>query len=316
MDWVCHKKKQPFILSFQAFSCEELLSIFKWQSESTLAYGIWNPPTSLNLKLPAGSAKVLPALLEGVLAEHTPLGFELDGRRSEAESWKQCLAAMENAGLVKKTHEDKRFSQWCLQEEGARVIKAGYRVKCPQQALQIRSGAELTDRSPWELISLLDKDGWTHMVKARGKHDATYVPGSTPKVWYSSPGSQSLSRWYLIALLSGEHNVVHWQPAQFYQALVEGKAPPARGVRRSALAVCNVDAEDWDLPAALPDVARRPARRGTKRNREALLIDPQMRRFLLKKMILRGLQIFLRSTKSLRQVLRKVLNMRIGRSLM
>ena len=129
MDWVCRNKKQPFILSFQAFSCEELLSIFKWQPESTLAYGIWNPPTSLNLKLPAGSAKVLPALLEGVLAEHTPLGFELDGRRSEAESWKQCLAAMENAGLVKKTHEDKRFSQWCLQEEGARVITAGYRVK-------------------------------------------------------------------------------------------------------------------------------------------------------------------------------------------
>ena len=274
MDWITHSAKQPFVLSLSNFSCEELLRVFKWSSDDSLSYGVWNSSEAFSWGkgLLAGCGKHLPALLEDLLANHSCDGYELDDRRSEAEHWRPCLLAMESAGLVQKLSEDSRFSKWLLLDAGDKAIKAGYIIRQPAQALQIRDGVDLRDRTQWELIALLDREGWTHMVKSKSKGDANYVPGNSgQKMWYSGPSQESISRWYLLALLLGEHEVSHWQTPGFYQALVEGRPAPARTNKRR-LAIQHVDEQDWDVPAALTDAAQTRKRQGPKQRRKALAL--------------------------------------------
>ena len=108
----------------------------------------------------------------------------------------------------------------------------------------------LRERSVWELLVILDQDGWEHKVKNTSSNDEPYVPGSGEKLWYSKPGDDTVSFWYLLALAQGEHTIPHWQKSGFYQSLVEGEAMQRRPPRRRPLPIENVDDDAWDL--ALP----------------------------------------------------------------
>ena len=153
----------------------------------------------------------------------------------QGSEWEDCFLVMQAAGLLRLVSEDVRFSTWELLEKGQAVIKAGFRVSRPTQALAIRNDVDVADRTVWELIRTLDERGWTHMIMNKGKQEA-HVPGSTNMLWYTKPGDETISHWYLLALLQGTVEVPHWQSSAFYQALVEGKAPARRRVPRQTLA--------------------------------------------------------------------------------
>ena len=251
LDWVTQGGKEPLILSLESFSCEDLLCMFKWQTDEMLAHGLWG------CEMPPGFASqyqsVLPKLLEALLAEHGHHGYVLDARREGAAEWKSCLDAMQGAGHVRMTGDDSRFSRWLLLKEGQQAIKVGYRVRRPEIALRVRQDVEAASLTVWELIATLDQQGWTHLILEKSSTHEPYVPGSGPLVWYTKPGDDTVSSWYLLALLQGTVEVPHWKAAAFYQALVEGRAVAKRArCSRQALAIKNVDPDEWDLPAPLP----------------------------------------------------------------
>ena len=41
LDWVSQGNKEPFILSLEVFSCEDLLYMCKWTTHQRLAHGLW-----------------------------------------------------------------------------------------------------------------------------------------------------------------------------------------------------------------------------------------------------------------------------------
>ena len=266
MDWLNQGDKQPFLLSLDNFECEDLLRMFQLRAGENLSHGLWGADASL-LRLPRGSEDCLPELLEDLLAKRGDNVYELDVRRPGTELWKPCLAAMANAGLLRKVSDDARFSRWVLRDLGLQTIKAGYKLTQPKPVLQIRKDVELQDLSVWELIASLREKGWLHMVKNAGREPA-FVPGSGPWVWYSKPGDESVSSWYLLSLLKGNaEEVPHWKRASFYQALVEGKevAQAHRRCPARTLAIRNVDEHEWDVPTLEDTVQPQPKQRGRKR---------------------------------------------------
>ena len=232
LDWVSQGNKEPFILSLEVFSCEDLLYMCKWTTHQRLAHGLWG--TEMSVRLPLEGADDVSCMLEELVSKHGDRGYQLDARSDKAPSGKIAFL-LQAAGLLRLVSEDVRFSTWELLEKGQAVIKAGFRVSRPTQALAIRNDVDVADRTVWELIRTLDERGWTHMIMNKGKQEA-HVPGSTNMLWYTKPGDETISHWYLLALLQGTVEVPHWQSSAFYQALVEGKAPARRRVPRQTLA--------------------------------------------------------------------------------
>ena len=76
-------------------------------------------------------------------------------------------------------------------------------------------------RTSWELVLLLEDQGWTNAALGR-KKPPSYIVGSA-KVWYYS---KSVLHGYLLALLQAEDLAVpipHGRGAPVYKALLEGK---------------------------------------------------------------------------------------------
>jgi len=246
---VNHGDKQPFVLSLHSFSCEELLQIYKWQADDTLVYGLWGHHSGFVSSLAPDTRELLPSILRDLLM-HQDGGYVLDQRQSGADQKQACLEALQAVGVVRAGLNDARFPIWFLAEASIPAVKAGYRVASPQHALAIQNEIPLRERSVWELLVILDQDGWEHKVKNTSSNDEPYVPGSGEKLWYSKPGDDTVSFWYLLALAQGEHTIPHWQKSGFYQSLVEGEAMQRRPPRRRPLPIENVDDDAWDL--ALP----------------------------------------------------------------
>ncbi|CAE7287875.1 unnamed protein product [Symbiodinium pilosum] len=199
----------------------------------------------------------------------------LRGKRERGPERKACLSAMESAGLLQRVSEDDRFSKWLLLGKGEAAIKAGYCARRPHAALAIREDIEASSRAVWELIAILDQQGWAHMTVEKNKSQEPYVPGSGPLLWYSKPGDDTICVWYLRALLQGTVEVPHWQASGFYQALVEGRPVSKRSrCSKASLAIKNVDPDEWDVPLPLP-MPKAKAKRAAKK-RKLMLPAPNL----------------------------------------
>ena len=209
------EEKTPFVLSLANFDCQDLASIYKWRTEDELVCGLWGSEVAGRLKLQYAELQALPNILKELLPATAEQAYKLDdlvpGQGLELR--KACLDGMLDAGMVRKLYEDERSSTWCLTEHGVQSIKVGHAADRPSHALEIRSEVALEDRTVWELLVLLDKEGWQHVVKDKGNDDP-YRPGSTPKIWFSKPGEDTVSFWYLLCLAQGTSEVAHWQNAR------------------------------------------------------------------------------------------------------
>ena len=118
----------------------------------------------------------------------THCSCKLDAREPAYEHRHACLCALCEASLAKRISEAlPRFSMSCLTEHGVASVKAGFRLQNPPDPLAIRDDVELSQRTVWELMVLLDQDGWIHAVKEKGS-DAPYNPDGGQKVRYSNLG--------------------------------------------------------------------------------------------------------------------------------
>ena len=91
LDWMTTGEQQPFVLSLESFSCEDLFRIYRWSSDSGLSYGMWG---DRQVAMPAASAKVLPQALEELLsAAGSGNGYLLDGHQPRAKGWEECFSA-------------------------------------------------------------------------------------------------------------------------------------------------------------------------------------------------------------------------------
>ena len=134
----------------------------------------------------------------------------------------------------------------------------------------VREQVDVSERSVLELMLLLDMDGWTHMVKDKGK-DEPYVPGSA-KVWFTKPGDIVVNHNYLLLLLQNEKETPHWHSASHYLAILEGRPIAQRSCRRKALAIKHVAEDEWDIPAVCDAAPKRGAQK--KRRTMALRSVP------------------------------------------
>ena len=251
LEWLSQEQKQPFVLSLSSFSCEELTSVCKWTADTKLVLGFWGSGSAQRLQLSASASEILPALLEEVLPSTAGNGYKLDVRDPAFEEKRVCLRALNDCGLARNLGDDGRYSTWCLTENGIASCKTGYQLSSPSYALEMRNDVELAERTVWELMLLLDRNGWQHMVKDKGQDDP-YRHDAGNKIWYSKPGEDTVSHGYLLCLAKDLPEVPHWQAAGFYQSLASGQAP-ARRVRKIAKAIRNVDEDDWEV-GALADV--------------------------------------------------------------
>ena len=272
MDWMCQGEQQPFILSLESLSCEELLRMLQWQPHETLSFGLWGHESFA--KVSRRRDQVLSAVLEDVLAKHKDHeGYVLDSREPGTDGWKDCLRALATAGLLACELDDARFSSWLLTEQGNKAIKAGYKISKPARPLAVRSDVDLADRANLGV----DGHAGRTRLEARGKRKGqgrSFCSGSEAAClqWYSKPGDESVSFWYLLSLAQGTKKVPHWRASSFYQALVEGKARQIRA-RRRVQPIQIMDA--WDIPV-LEDKRAGSRRRGRKRPLALQDVDDQL----------------------------------------
>ena len=184
LEWLNQEQKQPFVLSLASFSCDELASICKWQSGEKLVFGFWGSSSMQARQLSANDPQVLPSLLEELLPSTSEQGYKLDARDPTFQEKHSCLCALDAAGLARKLSEDERFSTWCMTEHGVSCGRIGCQLGSPSHALAIRDDVELSERSVWELMVLLDHDGWQHKVKDKGP-EPPYRADADNKVWFS-----------------------------------------------------------------------------------------------------------------------------------
>ena len=269
LEWLNQEQKQPFVLSLASFSCDELASICKWQSGEKLVFGFWGSSSVQARQLSANDPQVLPSLLEELLPSTSEQGYKLDARDPTFQEKHSCLCALDAAGLARKLSEDERFSTWCMTEHGVSCGRIGCQLGSPSHALAIRDDVELSERSVWELMVLLDHDGWQHKVKDKGP-EPPYRADADNKVWFSRPGDDSISFPYLLCLAQGHAEIPHFQSAAFYQGLSEGKAPVQR-VRKIARAIRHINEEDWEA-GALASVEARVKRPRQARRRQVRAI--------------------------------------------
>ena len=130
---------------------------------------------------------------------HFPTGVplrDIQTGTSRCDAWD----ALEESGLVEVNGQNSA-SAIAL---GRRCFLTCSVLHQPAYAASARPDVTIADFNVWELIVFLDKARFLHVVKHPSKKDLPYEPSEpATKIWYSKPGSSSVSRSYLYALAKG-----------------------------------------------------------------------------------------------------------------
>ena len=122
-------------------------------------------------------------------------------------------------GLVACTSAESGSSSWQLTEKALGQLQSHVELHSPRQFFHVRGDLPLAGRLPFDLLTIMEKQGWQWQRLQKGRAPA-YVRGG-PRVFYSS--GLTVGPYYLTALLSfedletkGIHAIQHGLPEGDY----------------------------------------------------------------------------------------------------
>ena len=244
------------VLSLHAFGLSDLMHIRLWERDKRVHYKV--SEKQAGVCIPDEFAESLPGMLEilfeGKMADGKGLDHQQTGLLHHFEDLN--FVSRSDAGRIQLTALGSACLRTCVLSER------------PRRAAMIRRGVQKDDYTVWELIMYLDVENFTHIVKAKSKDDVAFDPADPKtKVWFSRPGSDNISRSYLLAITSKKSSVPHWKPAAFYDALLQGNAYEAekKRPRKAKLAFRPQREDDWDAGENVPHASARARKKASGR---------------------------------------------------
>ena len=166
------------------------------------------------------------------------------------------LLALKHAGIAELVNAP--LSTWRLSQDALCEVRVAHHASLSGPALQRRDGITVLTACTFELLTLLEEQGWKCEVfvkqpKGKPRPDA-YVEDS-PKVFWAQHTQKSFQAKYLQALLLvGMHgcSVEHFRKASYYHKLVTGEEPRSRRPRTQKHGFTIV-AEDADAAERLEE---------------------------------------------------------------
>ena len=155
---------------------------------------------------------------------------------------------------------------------GHRCVQVSTILAHQDRLVKVREDVQLEDMEVMELLLTLRKQGWSHHVVQSRKglpKDSDYIDGASEKKWYSRAGQETVTRDYLLCLLSAEQRkqpVPHLQAAAVY-AKILGR-PVKEQVRRKAQSQFMFLHDEHQL--VVPDAMLAPIPRQRKRARRTM----------------------------------------------
>ena len=144
----------------------------------------------------------------------------------------------EHAGLVsmRSGGDDLATFAVAFTSGGAAQLSACYFLRRPEPAIRVRPAICLQDRTSYELIKMLDTDGWSWArlpSSAKQRSTLMYLPDGE-KTWYSQSTYVAEHTRYFMCLLRSEDlfrdgvtYIPHYsaKPAQTYSQILKGRNP-------------------------------------------------------------------------------------------
>ena len=213
------------VLSLEALPLETLLRLYKWETSNELQcllQGVSLPPLPSH---PDALSKVLPLLLEDLLAEG---GFFLQGGEPHFKAKSSLLECMQSQDLVQLGQD----GAWLLTGKGKSSVKIGNVLRKYKRVVQPRAIA-FSEMETVELMLTLRTQGFRHeSVHPKRCSPDPYVHGEGAKIWYHDASKDTISREYLLLLATSEEHklaVPHLQLQRVYdQMLGKESRPPVK----------------------------------------------------------------------------------------
>ena len=215
-------------------------TFLKWSVRRRLSYNLDGLGTDRDF-IDVVSKMVAACALPG--AQHS---FVLEGMDNQG-ACRQALDKLESSSLVTLLDEGQGSSQWQFTKLGVEKLTPIRVAHSPQPALQLRVGLPLADRTGYELMAMLEQQGWVWGLNAKNKKPAPYVMPDGEKLFYTS--GLILPRMYAHCLLisldlhaKGVTHIEHGCTPKYYKRLLTGCGSP------SALPIAD---RSMDLDAGL-----------------------------------------------------------------
>ena len=161
---------------------------------------------------------------------------------------------------------------WCLTESGVRLAQTVHWASKPVLALTPRAAKAPTECNTFELMHMLQTQGWVcKVLEGRKAAAVDYDAGdaSVARVWWVRANARKVSRLYLLALHTAAaigKPIKHVQPNWYYQSLLAGEEYVPRAVGRDFTFLTDAAA---DLPKARRRKTCRAPARALALDREA-----------------------------------------------
>jgi hypothetical protein len=241
--------EQTFVLSLNALPLESLLKLRSWCHEDELRYCL-SDKVAPQLELDTEHA--LSDLLQDLMTTDVGDVALIDHVHPHSAHRAMLLERLSGISMVERAEGSAgRLEKWKLTENGKNSVLCCHRLQSPTLTLSISSDAPLEERSVWELVLHLERDGWRHKVCPSGQTILMppYKDGAE-KVWYTKAGADRIPKQYLLALAKGCSDVPHLAKSSVYTALLNpGK--PALPKRMKKLGFASVLEDDLDAADAL-----------------------------------------------------------------
>lgn len=192
-----------------------------WTVRKTLRFavlGIEASPEIVEFVTKLVSARAMPSYNQPLIVQ--------DSLGDDPES---VILMLESAGIIRLVSEDASKTAWEFTHQGVAQLVPLRELRMPRPALSIRPNVDLSDRTPYELLSMLEASGWQWRKMPRRRRGQPALPAyefpNSEKVFYTK--ALSLPSAYAQCLLSAEQlklsgtpQIAHGQSVAHYRGLL------------------------------------------------------------------------------------------------
>ena len=227
------------LLTPSYLTTDDFLTLRQWEVADQLVYTFGSEPDE---KFGPEYQEVMKGLL-AARAKAADAGYDLFQGEDAWGLQRDVLHHMEADGMVSSSVAGDR-STWQLTELGRSKLEVTQLLHKCKPALAVRDAVPLKERTTFELMQILQKDGWACRVRKRGswRKATKRKHGSGPeleqpeylipfekngkKQWWLAHNADTVDGFYLQALLCHEQigqPIKHLQTSGYYQALLRGE---------------------------------------------------------------------------------------------
>lgn len=236
---------QPHILNPSLLTVDDFASMAIWADKQLVAFDVGGFKVEAEWEAPF--QQLVSALMQNIETDVGSSYVHIHGL-ADAPRQSACLEALAARGFVRCISADTGKSSWVMTEQGLKATRLIRRLHKPVRLLSVRPGVELRDATAWELVSMLQSQGWVCSVLGVRRRAARVrrpgmVEAPTPcdfvagqeKRWWIHHRQTAFQPSYLRALLSAESigkPIAHLRSQAYYEDLLAGREPARRGAKR------------------------------------------------------------------------------------